>query len=286
MARATMRPATLMACVLLAGCPHPGDLQFVTAALPPGNVDAAYHAPLETTGGVPPLHFEVSDGDFPLGMELDADTGELRGAPAEAGMLGFTVQASDASGARAQQSLLLRVFANPPPRITTTALRNAIVGRPYSLGLQAVDGKPPLAWSKGAGALLPGLTLQPMGALDGSAAAVGTSEVELVVTDANAQQARATFGMAAYLEVTFTPAPARLLSLDAGVTCDVTFQADGGLPPYRYSLAGGALPDGLALEAGGRLSGTPEDAGTYMYSVQVHDESGQAPSALYTTVIQ
>jgi len=269
---------------LLAGCPHPGDLQIVTATLPPGNVDAAYHAPLLTEGGTAPFHFLVSDGDFPLGLELDPDTGELHGAPAEAGVLSFTVQATDAGGARAEQSLLLRVFANPPPRITTTALRNAVVGRPYSLGLQAVDGKPPFAWSKGSGALLPGLTLEPAGVLDGSATAVGTSEVELVATDANAQQARATFSMAAYLEVTFTPAA--LPDGTAGAAYDVTFQASGGLPPYRYSLAGGSLPDGLALDAAGHLSGTPAMVGTWMCSVQVHDESGQAPSARYTVVIR
>lgn len=270
---------------LLAGCPHPGDLQITTATLLPGNVDAAYRAQLETEGGTAPLHFEVSEGDFPLGLELDPDKGELHGTPTEAGVLGFTVQATDAGGARAKQPLLLRVFSNPPPRITTTALRGAVVGRPYSLGLQAVDGKPPFTWSKGTGALLPGLTLEPSGVLDGSATAVGTSEVELVATDANAQQARATFSLAAYLEVTFTPAA--LPDGTAGAAYDVTFQASGGLPPYRYSLAGGALPDGLALDAAGHLSGTPTPAtaGTWTCSVQVHDESGQAPSIRYTIVI-
>lgn len=268
---------------LMAGCPPPGDLQITTATLLPGNVDAAYHAQLETEGGTGPLHFEVSGGDFPLGLELDPDTGELHGTPTEAGVLGFTVQVTDAGGARAEQSLLLRVFSNPPPRITTTELRSAVVGRPYSLGLQAVDGKPPFTWSKGAGALLPGLALEPSGVLDGSATAVGTSQVELVATDANAQQARATFSLAAYLEVTL--APAALPDGTAGAAYDVTFQASGGLPPYRYSLAGGALPDGLALDAAGHLSGTPAVAGTWTCSVQVHDESGQAPSARYTIVI-
>jgi hypothetical protein len=277
---------------LLAGCPHPGDLRITTAILPPGNVDSAYAVLLETEGGAAPLHFEVADGLLPSGVDLDAGTGELRGTPTEAGVLSFTVRADDASGARAEQPLDLRVFPNAPPRITTSALRSAVVGRPYSLGLQAVDGKPPFTWSKGSGALPAGLSLETSGVLDGSATAAGASVVELIATDANAQKARATFAIAAYPEVTFTPTPAEFLDggtlapPSAGVPFSVTFQGDGGLPPYRYGLAGGALPEGLSLDSTGHLAGTPSDAGTATFSVQVHDESGQAPSAQYTFIVR
>ncbi|HEY8212172.1 MAG TPA: Ig domain-containing protein [Myxococcaceae bacterium] len=274
---------SLVAVLSLSACPAPGNLTITTSTVPPGNVDAAYDVPLETEGGTAPLHFEVTEGDLPAGIDLDADTGELRGTPTEAGVLPFTVRAGDAGGARAEQSLLLRVFANPPPRITTTALRSAVVGRPYSLGLQAVDGKPPFTWSKGAGALVAGLSLEPSGLVDGSATATGTSQVELVATDANAQQARATFAIAAYLEVAV--APATLPDATASSPYSVTFQASGGLPPYRYTLAGGSLPDGVSLDAAGHLAGTPALAGTWMFSVQVHDESGQAPGKLYALVV-
>src|SRR5690348_9387334 len=33
--------------------------------------------------------------------------------------------------------------------------------------------------------------------------------------------------------------------------------ATGGTPPYSWSLAGGALPAGLAMDASGTVSGTP-----------------------------
>lgn len=38
---------------------------------------------------------------------------------------------------------------------------------------------------------------------------------------------------------------------------DYTLQATGGIPPYSWSIAGGSLPDGLNLEDGGKISGTP-----------------------------
>jgi len=272
-------PAAL---ALLTACPHPGDLRIATTAVPAGNVDSAYSAAVETTGGTAPLHFELSQGFLQAGVELDADTGVLGGTPTEPGVLTFTVRASDAGGASVEQPLTLRIFPNPPPRITTTELRSAVVGRPYSLGLQALDGKAPYAWSLGGGALPAGLQLQTTGVLDGTAtAATAASGVELAATDANGQQARSTLSIAAYLEVVLAPAALPDGYTDAAYS--VTFSSAGGLPPYRYSLVGGSLPGGLSLDvAAGRLSGTPAMAGTWTCSVQVRDESGQAPSTRYT----
>jgi hypothetical protein len=56
----------------------------------------------------------------------------------------------------------------------------------------------------------------------------------------------------------------------------VTLGATGGLPPYSWSLAGGSLPPGLALSAGGVLSGSNSSPGTFSFTVQVADSSGGA----------
>jgi len=278
---------TSLGCVLplalLTGCPS-GTLTITTTMLPAGNVDSVYRVPVETAGGAPPLHFEVSRGVLQLGLELDADTGELRGTPAEWGYLSFAVRASDAGGAAAEQALTLNVFQNPPPRITTSSLLNAVVGRPYSLVLQALDGKSPYEWSLGQGSLPGGLKLEANGVLDGSATVAGASQVELVATDKNAQQARATFSIAAYPEVTL--APAQLPDATAGAPYAVTIQAAGGVPPYHFSLGGGSLPSGLSLDDGGHLAGTPAAAGSWACSVQVRDQSGQAPSIRYTLLVR
>ncbi len=53
-------------------------------------------------------------------------------------------------------------------------------------------------------------------------------------------------------------------------------QISGGKPPYTFSLAGGNLPMGLALAPDGALSGTPEQAGSFAFSVKVKDKGGQA----------
>jgi photosystem II stability/assembly factor-like uncharacterized protein len=49
--------------------------------------------------------------------------------------------------------------------------------------------------------------------------------------------------------------------------------ASGGTLPYAWSIVAGSPPPGLALEAGGLLTGTPTAAGPYGFTVQVKDAS-------------
>jgi hypothetical protein len=59
----------------------------------------------------------------------------------------------------------------------------------------------------------------------------------------------------------------------AGLPYSTRLSASGGALPYRWSLTGGALPPGLALNADGVISGTPTEAGTSSFTVQVTDSS-------------
>lgn len=54
----------------------------------------------------------------------------------------------------------------------------------------------------------------------------------------------------------------------------VALSATGGVPPYTWSVAGGALPDGLTLSSSGSLSGTPSKGGAFSFSLQVADSTG------------
>lgn len=64
-----------------------------------------------------------------------------------------------------------------------------------------------------------------------------------------------------------TPPPAYL---DEPYTFDIV--VSGGLAPYNFELREGELPPGLTLE-NGSLSGTPTEAGSFDFSVQVSDAS-------------
>jgi hypothetical protein len=48
-------------------------------------------------------------------------------------------------------------------------------------------------------------------------------------------------------------------------------EAGDGTPPYKWTLAGAALPTGLTLSPTGRITGTPTHAGTSKFTLQVTD---------------
>ena len=54
--------------------------------------------------------------------------------------------------------------------------------------------------------------------------------------------------------------------------------ASGGVPPYRFRLAGGALPRGVLLLADGSVSGTPIEAGVFTPIIEVTDSQNATAS--------
>ena len=64
-----------------------------------------------------------------------------------------------------------------------------------------------------------------------------------------------------------------------GVPYAASLQALGGVPPYAWALASGALPAGLVLAPDGAITGTPTEAGTATFTVEVTDAAAQAGTA-------
>jgi Putative Ig domain/Domain of unknown function DUF11 len=100
--------------------------------------------------------------------------------------------------------------------------------------------------------------------------------------------AQATSGEAASVTLTFaTPPPiaplavttTSLPAVTAGTAYSQLLSASGGVTPYTWSLASGALPAGVTLSAGGTLSGTPSAPGGYTFTVQAADSESPAVTA-------
>ena len=71
--------------------------------------------------------------------------------------------------------------------------------------------------------------------------------------------------------------PDALPGATVGEAFSTALAASGGSAPYRFRLAGGALPAGVTLDEGGLLSGTPTDGGNFGFSVAVEDSFGNGP---------
>lgn len=64
--------------------------------------------------------------------------------------------------------------------------------------------------------------------------------------------------------------------MTAGQYYSQQLQAAGGVPPYTFALAGGALPAGLNLSASGLIYGVPVYAYTANFNVRVTDSQGKS----------
>ncbi len=171
-----------------------------------------------------------------------------------------------------------RQSSSPPPLVvTTSSLPAGTVNQSYSTALAASGGTPPYNWSVVNGSLPNGLQLNSLtGSISGTPATVGTFNFTVQVADSQSPSATAT----KQLSIVVNPPPVATLnitttSLPSGrvtVAYSQTLQATGGTQPYTWSLASGALPKGLTLNAAtGVISGTPSKKGTYSFVVRLRD---------------
>jgi len=161
-----------------------------------------------------------------------------------------------------------------------TSLPTGQVNTAYSATLTASGGTPPYSWSVASGSLPAGLSLSAGGIISGTPSASGTSSFTVQVSDAEANPQRAT----AALSITIAPAPLTITttSLPTGninTPYSATLMANGGVPPYSWSLTSGSLPAGLTLSAGGAISGTPTAGGVSNFSLQVADSQSSPQTA-------
>jgi len=179
-----------------------------------------------------------------------------------------------------------------PLAITTTALPAGTVGVAYNQTLAASGGVPGYVWSLNAGSnpLPVGLTLNPAGVISGTPTADGTKTITIKVMDSTNATKTKEFTLAITKISTPPPPPPPPPSLTitttvfpsgiVGTAYTAIVEATGGTGNMTWSVSSGTLPDGLKLDAAsGNISGTPTTAGTFPFTVQVHDSGTPQQSA-------
>lgn len=172
--------------------------------------------------------------------------------------------------------LLNNCIVNNPAvlAISPTSLPGGQVGASYSQMLSGSGGTAPYTFAVTAGSLPPGLTLGSDGSLTGAFTQSGAFTFTVTMTDSNGCTTSKQYTIEVLPCPTITVTPSSLPAGTVGVAYNQTFTASGGMAPYTFSLAIGSLPSGVTLNANGTLSGTPQQAGTYIFTVKATDKNG------------
>ena len=204
----------------------------------------------------------------------------------------ITITATSVAKSTDTGTVTLTVPAAPSITSLTAAQQAVAVGTAYSVTLGGAGGISPYkswALANGSASLPSCLSLSSAGVLSSpstpTAACVGVySGIKFTMTDSGTPNALSATSSAQTITVTgptvaFSPT---LPAGNVGVAYAGSVAATGVIGASTYSLAGGALPADLSLNANtGAITGTPNasDAGTFSFSVKVVDAFGDTATS-------
>lgn len=267
-------------------------LALETASLPDGEVGEDYSATLVAQGGTSPYQWLISSGQLPAGLQM-TEAGVISGKPTTPGEdITFEIRLRDQSGQNVTKAFSIDI--DPAPQLTILSpnpLPVAAVGVPYRNELKATSGSAPYEWDKKkkkkTGQYPDGITMSSEGVLSGTPTTQGVSNFTIRVTDSRGKKATKTLA----IEVGPPPPPLEITTqtLPSGTQSllySAKLEAGGGIAPYSWSLDAGLLPDGLALNADGSITGRANLAGATSFTVRVKDSLGTSSvKSFFITVV-
>ena len=246
----------------------------------------------------------ATNGTVPPGLTL-ALNGTLSGMPIQAGTYAFWLElklpdhegCSSRDNSEEHVSITIKPGTLPPPpppalpklTIGPESVSAATVGTPYMAAMTAnlPDSK---TWSIVAGTLPAGLTLGASdGVISGRPGVPGSYSftVQAMIADGRSDTKVLTIQVRERLVLAGAGAlETRVARTEVGIAFDGGLFATGGFGIYTWSVDG-ELPPGLELDTEGTISGRPEVAGTYRFTVSVTDaESRRATYAARIVVAE
>src|SRR4029077_1287999 len=247
-------------------------------------VGSNYSCTITVTGGTAPFTWTVTG--LPAGVTSNASTDTtstltISGTPQSAAALRRestpraalsavtdNVQITVTDSQHHTANLSFVIMLAPPAAltvVTTSPLSGGTAGSSYSSTVTASGGTTPYSWNiTGLPAGLSFTSATPSATISGTTDDAGTFTVMATVTDSAATPATAS----ATLSLTIAQATALMVSTTAlpngtvNVAYSQTLAATGGVTPYKFSLASGALPAGFSISTAGVISGTATSTGT------------------------
>jgi hypothetical protein len=170
----------------------------------------------------------------------------------------------------ASATTLLNVF--PALSINAVSLAAATINTPYAAQLASTGGDGTVTWALVSGSLPTGVAISTKGLISGTPTQYGSYSFIVSATDSAMTPATTTNTFTIVVNAaTLTITTASVPNIVVGASYATTLVSTGGIAPYSWSLASGALPAGIALSTAGALSGVPTVTGTYNFTAQVVD---------------
>jgi alpha-tubulin suppressor-like RCC1 family protein len=179
--------------------------------------------------------------------------------------------------------------------LTTASLDDGVKGQAYSETLTASGGSGTYKWSKSAGTLPTGLSLNAStGKISGTPSAAGDFTFTIKVADSDDSSSYDTVqfsvsieGNSSYDDVVIDASELEDGKVDSAYS--QTLSAEGGSGGYKWYKNSGSMPPGLNLGvSSGKIAGTPTTAGDYTFVIKVVDSADDSLSdtASFTITIK
>ena len=169
--------------------------------------------------------------------------------------------------------------------ISPATLPAGVAGTAYTQTLTASGGTPGYTFAVTTGALPAGLTLSPAGVISGTPTASGVFNFEVTATDSLSNTGTRVYSLT-IAGLTIAVSPTALPPGDLRQPYSQAIVATGGVGPYTFAVAAGALPPGLTLDpATGLLAGTPMGHGVFNFTISATDALGFTGSRTYALKI-
>jgi len=168
----------------------------------------------------------------------------------------------------------------PPPPLTitdTSPLPGAMLNQPYSVTLHAVNGTGALTWAiapmSPTALFVTGLTIDPSsGVLSGTAGwGGGTAGFLATVKDSASHIASKSFLVGEFFPMQ-SPTPQSFTIREYGEVYPLfTITPNGGVPPFTFTVTGGAFPTGVRIDSNGMLRGSAIVRGNFVSTITIQD---------------
>ena len=257
-------------------------------------VGTPYTQTFTFNGGAQPWSgFQVTN--LPAGLSITgttANSATISGTPTQAGSFSLNASATDSSTGNGPytvgQAFTLTVAA---PTLTLTPAATTFAapyGAAYSQSFTASGGIGPYTYVR-TGTLPPGLSFAG-NTVSGTPTTPGSFSFTITATDTGSTGTGSPFTVTRNYTITVASPtivvnPATLPNPTAGTAYSQTLTATGGVAPYAFSVSAGSLPSGITLNAGGTVSGTSFQVGTFNFTATATDNNGQTGARAYTMTI-